>query len=233
MADWSGAVGHWLILLVAIMREELIRGDYLQVDETPVRYLDRDEPGKSHTGFLWAYSHPKGDVVFDWKTSRGREGPRAFLEGFKGILQSDGYAAYTSLVEENPNLTASYCVAHWRRTFIEAKDEDRRALWFLGQFRLLYAVEARCRKAKAGPELRGALRTSESRMIWDRMEKAMARLEGKVLPQSRMGKALAYGRNQWQGLRAFLEHGRLEIDTNVTYAEHGITWSRTRSGRPR
>lgn len=214
MADWTAGAARWLIPLLAIMRERLLQGGYLQVDETPVRYLDRDEPGKSQTGFLWAYSHPRGDVIFDWKTTRAREGPREFLGDFKGFLQTDGYSVYTSLAAENSSLTLSHCVTHWRRTFIEAKDEDRRALWFLRQFRHLYALEDRCRKTNAGPALRAALRASESKLIWNRLEKAMARLGGKVLPQSRLGKAIAYGRNQWEGLKTYLDHGELEIDTN-------------------
>ena len=52
MTDWTASIAQWLVPLLAVMRENLIRGDYLQVDETPIRYLDRDEPGKSHTGFL-------------------------------------------------------------------------------------------------------------------------------------------------------------------------------------
>lgn len=36
-----------------------------------------------------------------------------------------------------------------------------------------------------------------------------------LLPQSRLGLALAYGRNQWEGLGRFLDHGQLEIDTNL------------------
>lgn len=215
MTDWTASIAQWLVPLLAVMRENLIRGDYLQVDETPIRYLDRDEPGKSHTGFLWAYSHPKGDVVFDWKTSRGRDGPKEFLNGFRGVLQTDGYAAYISLAKENPDLILSHCVTHWRRTFIQAKDEDRRSLWFLGQFRLLYAVEAKCRRLNAGPKLREAYRASESKVIWNRLDKAIHRLETKVLPQSLLGKALAYGRNQWEGLKRFLDDGGLEIDTNL------------------
>lgn len=215
MIDWTAAIAAWLTPIIGLMRELLVQGRYLQVDETPVRYLDRDEPGKSQTGYLWAYSHPKGYVVFDWNISRGREGPREFLKGFKGFLQTDGYGVYTSLAKENPDIISSHCVTHWRRTFIDAKDEDRRALWILGQFRQLYAVEAKCRKMNAGPALRQAFRASESKPVWNRLEKLMKQLETRVLPQSQLGRALAYGKNQWEGLVRHLEHGELEIDTNL------------------
>ncbi len=32
------------------IREELLQGDYLQADETPIRYLDQDVKGKSRQG---------------------------------------------------------------------------------------------------------------------------------------------------------------------------------------
>lgn len=214
MVGWMEPLAEWFKPVIALMREALVGGDYLQVDETVIRYLDRDEPGKSQAGYLWAYSHPRGDVVFDWRTSRSREGPAEFLKTFKGALQTDGYSAYISLAEERPELVLCHCVAHWRRKFIEAKDEDRRAGWFLRQFRHLYAVEAQCRQERAGPALRQARRSAQSRMIWARLRRALDFLIPRVLPQSLLGRALAYGRNQWEGLIRHLELGRVEIDSN-------------------
>jgi len=74
----------------------LLAGNYLQADETPIRYLDPDVKGKSQQGYLWAYSRPKGDVLFEWQVSRSREGPEKFLKTFRGKLQTDGYYAYES-----------------------------------------------------------------------------------------------------------------------------------------
>ena len=37
----------------------------------------------------------------------------------------------------------------------------------------------------------------------------------RYLPQSLMGKAIAYALNQWSSLQLFLEDGRLEIDNNL------------------
>ena len=64
------------------IREDLVSGSYLQADETPIRYLDPDVKGKSQQGYLWTYSRPGGDVLFEWRVSRSREGPEAFLKNF-------------------------------------------------------------------------------------------------------------------------------------------------------
>ena len=66
--------------------------------------------------------------------------------------------------------------------------------WILHQIGMLYAVERRLRKQKAGPALRAAVRQSESRLIMDRPTKvwqAMFRVSG-VKPRSLTGKAVAY-----------------------------------------
>ncbi len=47
-------------------------GEYMQVDETAIRYL---EPGygRSRQGYLRTSSNPHGDVVFDWHTIARRD----------------------------------------------------------------------------------------------------------------------------------------------------------------
>ena len=122
---------------------------------------------------------------------------------------------YQSLAEEFPHWTLFFCVAHWRRKLIEAKDEDRRAGWFLLQLRHLYEIERRLRQQKAGPRLRAAVRASEARPIWDRLRRVVALWAPRMLPQSRMGKALNYASNLWEGLCRYVDHGQVEIDDNV------------------
>ena len=76
LCGWVEAAADWLAPIYREMKAALVTQDYLQVDETPIRYLDPDVKGKSQSGWLWTYSQPQGDVVFDWNVSRSREGPR-------------------------------------------------------------------------------------------------------------------------------------------------------------
>jgi len=224
MVDWTEQLATWLQPIYRAMKVESFAGGYLQGDETPMRYLDRDEPGRSCQGYLFAYGHPRGNVLFEWRTSRGRDGPEEFLKDFKGKLQTDGYAAYSSLVRERnapllaqgkePELILFACWAHARRKFIEAKDHDRRSAWFLKQIGLLYAVEKRLRQAQAGPRLRAAVRAAEAGMILARIKKALDRIGPQVLPQSLLGKAISYTLDLWPELIRYVEHGEVEIDSN-------------------
>jgi transposase len=159
MGSWVGQSLELLMPVYRVIREDLQRGNYLQADETPIRYLDPDVKGKSQQGYLWTYSRPGGDVLFEWRVSRSREGPQEFLKNFWGKLQTDGYSAYESLARERDDLILVGCWAHARRGFHEALSESKLAAWFVRQIGLLYAVEKELREKQAGPQLRAAMRS--------------------------------------------------------------------------
>ena len=186
------------------------------MDETPIRYLDPDVKGKSQQGWLWTYSHPRDDVIFEWKVSRSREGPRDFLKNFRGKLQTDGYGVYESLARErNGELTLIGCWAHVRRGFHEALGEGRLAAWFVGQIGLLYGVEKHLRQHRAGPQLRAAVRVWQSRPVLARLRRAMELVRRRVLPQSLLGQALDYALGRWETLTRYVDDGHLAIDNNL------------------
>ncbi len=62
MGGWVEQGAELLKPVYRAIREDLLRGNYLQADETPIRYLDPDVKGKSQQGYLWVYSRPGGDV---------------------------------------------------------------------------------------------------------------------------------------------------------------------------
>lgn len=147
-----------------------------------------------------------------------------FLKDFKGLIQTDGYETYASLVRERnralleagqkPQLEHITCWAHVRRKFRESTDHPTRAAWFLKQIQLLYAVESRLRESQAGPRLREALRQSESKLVVRRIEKAAKTIAQKVLPQSSLGKAIRYMLDMWPELSGYLSDGKAMIDNN-------------------
>jgi transposase len=94
MCGWIMRVGDLLIPVAGAMRSELLGGNYIQADETPVDVQTHDCRGTNHQAYLWQYGTPGGSTVFDFRMSRGREGPAHFLDKFEGILQTDAYAAY-------------------------------------------------------------------------------------------------------------------------------------------
>lgn len=220
LCEWVEQVATWLKPVYEAIRKDLLAGGYLQADETPVDYLDWDLPGKARQGYLWAYSRPGADIIFDWQTTRSHTAPLQMLAGFNGQLQTDGYEAYETLNkvrarENQPLLSLLGCWAHARRKFFEALEEDRRAAWFVRQIAQLYGVEAELRKSRAGPALRQARRAAEAKPILARIRKAIDVVRPKVLPKNRLGQALGYAHEQWLKLLRYVEDGRLEIDNNL------------------
>jgi transposase len=215
MGCWVEQAAELLKPVYRSIREDLVRGSYLQADETPIRFLDPDVKGKSQQGYLWAYSRPGGDVLFEWRVSRSRAGPEEFLKNFRGKLQTDGYSAYESLAKARGDLTLIGCWAHARRGFHEALAETRLAAWFVRQIGQLYALEKQLRHQKAGPRLRAAKRVWQSRPVLARLHRAMELIRRRTLPQGLLGQAIDYTLKRWNALTRFVDDGVLEIDSNL------------------
>jgi len=215
MGCWVEQAAELLKPVYRAIRDDLLAGTYLQADETPIRYLDPDVKGKSQQGYVWVYSRPKSDVLFEWQVSRSREGPEEFLKDFRGKLQTDGYSAYESLAKARGDLTLVGCWAHVRRGFHEALAETRLAAWFVRQIGLLYAVETKLREQKAGPQLRAALRVWQSRPVVARLHRTMELVRRRSLPQGLLGQAIDYALKRWEALTRFIVDGSLEIDNNL------------------
>ena len=71
MCGWVMTVGEMLAPVVGVMRRELLAGNYIQADETPVDVQMHDKRGKNHQSYLWQYGTPGGETVFDFRMGRG------------------------------------------------------------------------------------------------------------------------------------------------------------------
>jgi transposase len=215
MSDWVEVVAEWLKPIYNYIRQQLQRSGYLQIDETPVRYC-RAEAGGSGQGYFWVYHRPGAQVLYEWHTGRGAECLEQTLKDFAGTVQSDGYSAYASFAKDRDGIELAGCWAHVRRKFIDAQEEAPGLTgWFLNQIQNLYCIERQMRYMRAGPDLRESLRAAQSRMILERIHKALKLKLTAHLPKSQMGQALSYTLGHWQQLLRYAEDGRLEIDNNL------------------
>jgi len=219
LSDWIEKAAELLQPIARAMKEQLLAGDYLQVDETPVKLMDPETKGKCATGYLWVAGRPGGEVIFEFKTRRNKECALELLGNFAGTLQRDGYGVYGSIAKDRPQIKAAGCLAHGRRKFVEAlADEPKEAEWWVAQLRKLYLIEKHARDQELNPPERHALRQELAVPIWAELTTRLEELKTKepFLPQSPMGKALHYARNEWEVWQVYLQDGRLEIDNNLT-----------------
>jgi transposase len=208
------AAGSLLSAVVGAQGVELLAGDYIQADETTMPCQTGERTGRNHQAYMWEFSQPGGIVVFDFQMGRGRERLREFLQGFRGKLQSDGYAAYAKL---GPEVVHVGCMAHARRGFVNAvklaplDPLPREVVRLFGE---LYAVEEQARQAGLGVEGRLALRQAKSMSLMAGLKTRLLEIRQQISPGSKLGQACKYALGQWSRLEEYLKDGRLEIDNN-------------------
>ena len=130
--NWVKCTYELLLPLYELYRKRILSQDYIMVDETYIKVLDRNKKGKTHQGYFWSYYDPLGkEVYFDYRKSRSRAGPEEMLNGFHGYLQTDGYTVYDE-ISHDKGITLLNCMAHARRYYDKSLLNDRkRSEWML------------------------------------------------------------------------------------------------------
>jgi transposase len=213
---WVMRVGQLLGPITAAMGQELLRGDYIQADETPVAVQMHDGRGKNHQGYLWQYSHPEGPVVFEFRMGREREGPKRFLGNFEGILQSDGYGAYDHV--GGARMIHAACWAHARRKFFDAvklSPEDQSSIRIVAQIDELFALDGQAREEGLSHQDRQVLRQDKARPLLEQIQASIHAARIDALPKSALAKACNYTLTLWRRLTRFLEYPALELSNNL------------------
>lgn len=215
LGEWVSAACTLLTPLYELLKLNVLSSHYLQVDETPIKVLDRDKKGKTHRGYYWVYRDVvSGLVLFDYRQGRGRDGPAELLKNFKGYLQSDGYTAYETF--DKGDIKLLHCMAHARRYFEKALDNDKaRAEYILKEIQKLYAVERTARENALSNEERYALRQEQSVPVLQELHQWLKNNIMEVTPKSSIGQAIAYSLSRWDKLMLYTTAGKLEIDNNL------------------
>ena len=213
---WVMRVGELAEPVVAVIGQDLLRESYLQADETIVPVQMHDKRGADHQAYLWQYGKPGGEMVFDFRMGRGREGPQKFLGQWQGILQTDGYQAYDGV--GGPNLVHVGCWAHARRKFVDAvkvNRDDAAAIQMVMRMDALFLVDRDAREKQMTIEERLASRREHAEVWAEEIRQECVKLKPTVLPKSALGKAIAYTLNQWPKLRRCFDYAEVELSNNL------------------
>jgi transposase len=221
MCSWAMEVADRLSPLLEMMRDRIRAGPYVQIDETRLRVLE-DEGATSQ---MWVYrgGDPKAPtLIYAYHPSRSGDVPYEFLDGYRGWVQTDGYAGYEKLGRCD-GVVMLGCWAHARRKFVEVTkvasggSEAHKALEYI---RRLYAVESEAEKrALDWPQLM-AERSGRSVPVLKEFRLWLDRLREQTPPQGLLGKAIGYTLGQWDRLVRYVEDGMLRPDNNL--AENAI-----------
>ncbi len=223
MSNWVVECSErWLSPIYDELHKRLLEEDIIHSDETELQVLH--EPGKKAqtTSFMWLYRTGKYAkqpiVLYEYKDNRRQENPEIFLKGFKGYLQTDGYAGYNTV----ENVIRIGCLAHLRRKFTDAQKASPNGkvsptvATALAYCNKLFAIEKEIselsfeerlevRKAKSEPLLKEFSGWSKTRQ---------------ATPKGKLGIALTYLNNQLPVIQNYMLDGRLECSNNL--AERSI-----------
>lgn len=216
MGDWFNGACDLLEPLYHCLERKVMAADYVQADESPIKVQDSHKQNATHTGYQWLYHAPEErKVLFKYSPGRARGAPEEVLQDFNGLLQTDGYAAYNDL-KTNGKITLAACMAHARRKFDKALDNDKaRAEHVLGLMQQLYNIEARAREEKMDASRRKSLRQQKAVPLLQELEVWLADNLHRVAPKSPIGQAISYTVSLWPRLKLYAGDGKLEIDNNL------------------
>ena len=227
MWDMCRRAAELLEPVVRRMKTEVLASRVIGADETPIQVLTPGQKG-SRRGQMWVYHAEEGKPVFDFTTTRERDGPRRFLGDWSGSLLVDGYSGYDEVCAKN-GITRAGCWSHARRYFEKAFAGSRnaKAAAVLTILRRLFRIESALRKRRDRDgmsrdefvALRSRVRDRRSRVVVERFYSYLDELlrnTRSILPKSFMGKGVDYAFNQRRRLEAFLEDGALDADNNAS-----------------
>lgn len=230
MANWVIRLEDVFKPLINLMREVQLENGYLNADETRIQVLK--ESGKPATSDKWMWVIRGGPpdkpiVLFEYDASRSGEVPVRLLDGFKGTLQTDGYAGYNKACEKY-QLNRLGCWDHARRKFVgavrvakpkQAKGGKRsKAEQAVAQIGKLYRIETAIKDLE--PSQKKQIRQEKSLPLLTEFKQWLDQNRSRVPKDSQTYEAINYCLNQWDYLVAYCEDGRYRISNAL--AENAI-----------
>lgn len=204
--------------LVDVMRLELIKGGYVQADETPTQVLNEPKRKNTQKSYMWVYRKAIGPplILYEYQETREAEHPKRFLAGLKGHLQTDAYSGY-DWSDDMPNVIHLGCMTHGRRPFAELQKLDKKskglayqALEIIG---VLYHIEAQIKDKTI--EEKYQLRQEQAKPQLEKLHAWLLKHVNQAPPKGKLGQAMRYLINHWQKLIRYIDDGRLHIDNNA------------------
>jgi len=228
MAGWMIKAAEKAAPIIELFHREIRSGPLVNIDETPVQVLN--EPGRANmtNSYMWIFRGGYPDrprLIFQYHPNRSGHVPLAFLDGYKGYVQTDGYNGYEALGRK-PGVILVGCWAHARRKFdkvIKAMGSEKKqsaAHQAIDYIRQIYKIEKKADQEELDAEGRRQLRQQEAKPILDEFKKWLDEIAGRTPPKGLLGKAVNYTLGFWPRLIRYLEDGRLRPDNNL--AENAI-----------
>jgi len=200
--------------------KSIINSKTLAMDEVPIK-AGRKSKGKMKQTYFWPMYGDNNEIAFTWSNSRGFLHAQNQLEGFKGTLLTDGYAAYSKTVaklnEKEVAITHAACWVHARRYFDRALlIEPIAAQAAIDQIALLYKNEKHIKDHITEGSDALAYRQKHSEPLVTEFFNWVyeQRQRTDLTPKNQLTKALNYVNERQVEMKVFLANPDVAMDTN-------------------
>jgi transposase len=213
---------------VAVATLSAVFGDeVVGLDDSHLKTLDKSAKHGVFRGHLWCFvgtdsARATERVGYGYTQSWEASEIADWLGAIDGFMQGDGYAGYSTEVEDEetgetfvlmPDERRLGCGMHIRSKFHDALlAQDTRAAIPLKHFADLYDIEAECKQQGLDVAARAEQRRRRSLPIVDALDQWVDAVHPKLLPKSPLRRATTYAINQRAFFRRCFEDGRFEID---------------------
>lgn len=237
----------YLKVMVDRMTKDLRQCHVLNMDETELEVLEWMKSEGRHDCRIWgALTGPfekKQMALFFYNKTREHSFLYTILgTEFHGIIQSDGYQAYSDYPYAEMKVG---CMSHARRKYFDAltadnntysafrkaksKDQQKEILEqyprFADIFRMvskidkLFDIERQLKAEHADPEMIKAVRNEKAKPIMEEIHEYNQHLKSTYLQTGKLGAAVGYLDNQWEYLMNYLKDGETALDNNLCERE--------------
>ena len=210
LANWVIKGAKWFESVIEMLRMFAFLEAVLNADETPTRVLKIDGKPTKKKGQMWIVctgsSASRKIALYFYRDSRSKVTAEKLLEGYTGVVQTDGMQSYGSGDYESAG-----CWAHCRRYFFDCIPEgdttcpSAQIVALIGK---AADYEQEAKEAKYSRE-----QILEMRPLLDKVYEIINTLRpGKG---SSLGKAVTYAQNQKEKLYLFLDNPDVEMTNNL------------------
>ena len=215
LANWVIKGAKWFEPVIEMLRNYAFLEKVLNADETPTRVLKIDGKPTKKKGQMWVVCSgacaSRKIALYYYRDSRSKVTAEKLLEGYTGVVQTDGMQSYGSGDYENAG-----CWAHARRKFVDCIPEGDITCPSAQIVALIDKAAAYEREAKKAKYTREQILEMRQKKVKPLLDKAYE-IINKLRPSkgSNLGTAVTYAQNQKEKLYLFLKNPNVEMTNNL------------------
>lgn len=226
MSNWViTATERYLSLVYDKMKKELLNSRIVHADETPL-LVAKDGREGMHKSYMWVYRSGSNCaandvVIYDYQKNRKQSAPLEFLNGYSGVLVTDGYEVYHGIErKKTEEIQVAGCWVHAKRKFSNVKKagkspacEERLSEKIIAKISRIFHEDNKLDMLP--PEERLLKRQGKIKKLVDEFFVFLKSEEPNVLSEGETGKGIRYCLNQEQYLRRFIDNPEIPMDNNA------------------